>query len=226
MFGQNPRLPSVLDADLPACEATTSSQMVADHINALHKARESYMQAEASSRIKKALKANIRNTGGPFLSGDRVFYKRDNDKWRGPASVIGSDSSQVFVRHGGIVVRVHPVHLRHAKRNDSLSMESQSESNVESGMQQNAMQQFLDDESDDSINEVSTIPTNSGSTVVLQRPSNTDNVSGLIAGSTSANTNGESEVRGPESAPFDQCSNNDLSFDVSGIINPKVSDVV
>ena len=38
--------------------------------------------------------------------------KRDDDtKWKGPGTVIGQDGKVVFVRHGSIYVRVHPVRL-------------------------------------------------------------------------------------------------------------------
>ena len=45
--------------------------------------------------------------------GDLVYYKRrDSNEWKGPGSVIGREGSQVLVRHGGALVRVHAVHLK------------------------------------------------------------------------------------------------------------------
>ena len=39
--------------------------------------------------------------------GDKVYYKRpDNEEWKGPGRIIGQDGKIVFVRHGGVVVRV------------------------------------------------------------------------------------------------------------------------
>ena len=44
-----------------------------------------------------------------------MYYKRPDGKskdWHGPARVIGTDSKIVFIRHGGQVLRVSPIHLR------------------------------------------------------------------------------------------------------------------
>ena len=61
------------------------------------------------------MSANVRSDEGPFCQGDSVFYKRNlDDQWRGPAKVIGHESSIVLVRHGGVVVRVHRTCLKHA----------------------------------------------------------------------------------------------------------------
>ena len=47
-----------------------------------------------------------------YNQGDKVFYKRLNSKeWKGAAEVIGKDDHQVFVKHGGIFVRIHPCSL-------------------------------------------------------------------------------------------------------------------
>ena len=48
-----------------------------------------------------------------FEPGNKVYYKIiGSDYWRGPATVIGKDSHQVILKHGGLFVRVHPVSLR------------------------------------------------------------------------------------------------------------------
>ena len=42
-----------------------------------------------------------------FESGEMVYYKRDGStKWLGPGKVIFQDGRLVFVRHGGVYVRV------------------------------------------------------------------------------------------------------------------------
>ena len=46
-------------------------------------------------------------------SGDHVFYKtNDSNELRGPAVVIRRDSSQILVKHAGMLVCVHSVRLR------------------------------------------------------------------------------------------------------------------
>ena len=47
VFGTNPNLPSVLTAKPPALRSTTPSQLVAEHLNALHAARRAFVQSES-----------------------------------------------------------------------------------------------------------------------------------------------------------------------------------
>ena len=44
--------------------------------------------------------------------GDEVFFRRDG-AWHGPGTVIGSESSVVFVRNASRVLKVHASKLRH-----------------------------------------------------------------------------------------------------------------
>ena len=127
MFGSNPRLPSVLTDKVPALEGTTMSALVGKHIEALHLARTAFTKSECSERIRRALRKQIRPSGNTFKTGEKVYYKRpDSRKWRGPGVVIGQDGAVVFVRHGGICVRVHQCRL--TKVNTDRS-EGQSVSN-------------------------------------------------------------------------------------------------
>ena len=83
VFGRNHNLPSVLVDDPPALEATSCSQMIADNLNALHRAREAFIQQEASEKIRRALRHQIRSSGDlKFVCGDIVYYKR-NDSSKG-----------------------------------------------------------------------------------------------------------------------------------------------
>jgi hypothetical protein len=107
VFGQNPNLPDIMTAKVPALEEFTSSEVFAEHLNALHAAREAYIQSEASERIKRALRHRIRASQQVFHTGERVYYKRDcSERWLGPGKVMFQDSKVVFVRHGNIYVRV------------------------------------------------------------------------------------------------------------------------
>ncbi|CAG2191491.1 unnamed protein product [Mytilus edulis] len=112
VFGTNPNLPNVLNDKPPTLEHNTVSQTFAIHLNALHSGRRSFIQAESSERIRRALRHKIRASGECFQHGDKVYYKRDDDnKWKGPGTVLGQDGKVVFVRHGSIYVRVHPCRL-------------------------------------------------------------------------------------------------------------------
>lgn len=123
-IGRTPKLPCVLDSDLPAMECP-ENPIVLGNLKTMQAARKAFMEAESSERLKRALKHNIRtNNGQKFVSGDIVYYKRnDSKKWRGPAKVLGMDSQQVLLKHGGTYVRVHTCRVmlqREDKPNENL----------------------------------------------------------------------------------------------------------
>ncbi len=125
VFGKNPNIPGALTDKLPALESVTSSQILADHLNAITTARKAYVEAEASNKVKRALTRKVRPaTSLIYDTGDKVFYKRNqSDKWRGPATVIGKEKHQVFIKHGGVYLRVNPCHLTHV--NDELTFSNE-----------------------------------------------------------------------------------------------------
>ena len=86
-----------------------TSITVEENLKAMRAARESYVKAESSDRIKRALRHNVRTScESNFLNGERVYFKRDKMRqWHGPAKVIGQDGKQVILRYDSQVVRVH-----------------------------------------------------------------------------------------------------------------------
>ena len=97
VFGKNPNLPSVLTDEPPALENVTSSQVVADHLYAISAARKSFVEAESSDKLKRALARKIiPATSLIYEIGDKVYYKRQPGKWRDPGSVIGKEKHQFF----------------------------------------------------------------------------------------------------------------------------------
>ena len=115
VYGYAPRLPSVFVNAPPALECETTSHFVAQHLKTLHEARKLFTEADWSTRIKLALQKQLRHDVGPFSTGEKVFYMRESDKWKGPGVIIGQDGAVVFVRHGGAVVKVHRTRLRHVQ---------------------------------------------------------------------------------------------------------------
>ena len=116
VFGYNPVLPSIFNDSPASLEKKTSSQIVADNLNAMAKARVEFVRNESNEKIRRALLHQVRSSNTEDLTnGDSVYYKRnDDDRWRGPGVVIGRDGKQVLVRHGGTYVRVHVCRLQHA----------------------------------------------------------------------------------------------------------------
>ena len=112
VFGKNPNLPNIMQAELPALDGATSSEVFFKHLKALHETRKAYIQSEADERIRRALRSKIRASEQVFQNGDLVFYKRDGkERWLGPGKVVFQDGKVVFVRHGGVFVRVSPNRL-------------------------------------------------------------------------------------------------------------------
>ena len=113
VFGNNPSLPNVSTNALPALEPVVSSEIVRNHLNALHSARQGFIKAESSERLARALRHNIRSSDHEELvNGAEVYYKRnDSNEWRGPGIIIGRDGKQFLVKHGGAYVRVHECRL-------------------------------------------------------------------------------------------------------------------
>ena len=103
VIGKNPSFPTVLNNDPPALESSTASEVVAEHLNALHAARKAYIAGESCEKLRRAMKHGVRPaTSLVYQTGDVVFYKRnESSKWKGPDIVIGRDNHQVFVKHGG-----------------------------------------------------------------------------------------------------------------------------
>lgn len=109
VFGKNPNLPNIMTDNVSALDGYTSSEAFAKHLNVLHASRIAFIQSEADERIRRALRGKVRASEQVFKNGDRVFYKREGmQKWLGPGKVIFQDGKVVFIRHGGVFVRVCP----------------------------------------------------------------------------------------------------------------------
>ena len=71
VFGRNPNFPTVENNDLPALNNSTTSEIVASNLNAMHFARKNYVANESSNRLKRAMKHVIRSyTDVIYQTGD------------------------------------------------------------------------------------------------------------------------------------------------------------
>ena len=156
VFGWNLNLPCVLKDEPPALESTTSSEIVRAHLNALHSARQNYIKAESSERIKRALRHQTRTyVDTSFENGEQVYYRRGQKKeWKGPAKVIGQEGKIVLVRHGVAYYRCHPCQLRKCIESEASAQPKTAEmkagKNVDSAIVYRAPDRIeLEDESSD-----------------------------------------------------------------------------
>ena len=171
VFGKNPNLPNFLHDKPPALGGKSTVEIIRNNLNALHKAREAFIECESSERLKRALNHNVRSSGDiKYVTGDIVYYKRLNEpRWKGPATVLGQDGQQVLVKNGGVYVRVHPCRLRLERKSksgirvtDDVSQGSSSENEDEQTEKQSkkvkkqSTQGNLNSEDEDTYHDAST----------------------------------------------------------------------
>ena len=63
-----------LSYSLTILEGSTSSEVFAKHLNALHAARKIFIQTEVKEKIRRALRNKIRASDQIFENGDRFFF--------------------------------------------------------------------------------------------------------------------------------------------------------
>ena len=109
VFGRNGSFPSVIHDKLPALDNNFSTEYMRKNLDVLHSARENYVKAESSDKLRRALRLKTRtHTAKLFEIGQSVYFKReDSSRWKGPGDVIGVQGETVVIKYGGNIVRVH-----------------------------------------------------------------------------------------------------------------------
>ena len=163
VFGTNTNIPTVLSDNPPALESTTSSDIVRRNLEALHSARKNYIAAEASDKVRRALRHKVRTYADKhYEAGQKVYYKRKGHKgWRGPGSVIGIDGKTVLVRHGAFYYRCHPCHVMKEKpgrddvqktvHEEEVSQEGKEEVGVKTTMQSKTVHEEVSQEGKEEV---------------------------------------------------------------------------
>ena len=129
VFGRNPNYPACLRDKPPALEPPSGSDLVRTHLNAMHSARQAFIQNESSEKLRRALLHQVRPSGEKFCPGDVVLYRRNqDDKWRGPGTVIGQENKQILVNMAACttgVTQTLSCVTRVNRRNPQAEVESQ-----------------------------------------------------------------------------------------------------
>ena len=109
--------------------------------------------SEASRKITLVLKKNIRNYQRFYELGDEVYYKRDSpSQWKSPATVLGQDGPELFLRHGARYIKAHicieqltsPLRSEHSEIQDK-QVKSENSQNTENNTV-NEIESFSDEE--------------------------------------------------------------------------------
>ena len=114
VLGYNSPVPGLDDSQirLSQLDGVTASKIEADNINAMHQARISFLEAQNSDRLKRALRGKVYQAyETKYYAGDKVYYRTNTTEWKGPGVVIGQYQKLVLVKTGGLFVRVHPSKL-------------------------------------------------------------------------------------------------------------------
>ena len=120
VFGQNPRLPTVFTAGPPGLEEEISMpKAVAQHINAMHLARESFIKCESDRVLKAALKQRLYKTVGEIFPGDWIYFK-NHRKWEGPVKVTTVDGKRIYAIRANKLLTINSDNVVLAKSDDEI----------------------------------------------------------------------------------------------------------
>ena len=74
VLGSNLNLPNNMDSKLPAHEGKTSSEIVAENLNAVHSAWKAFIKSQSDEKIRNALHHQSQTSGDTkYLTGNIVF---------------------------------------------------------------------------------------------------------------------------------------------------------
>ena len=78
---------------------------MADHINALHSAREAFIECEADRVLKLALKKRVFACSDEIKAGSWIYFKNKSKRWEGPVKVTTMSGKLLYALRGGRLFR-------------------------------------------------------------------------------------------------------------------------
>ena len=138
VLGANPKLPEVLAGnssdDIPNLDERPLG--MAQRLDLIGMCEESFVKANHSAALKRAILAQVRRQPGPFEQHSLVMYRRKgplkhmlHHQWHGPARVIGKDEMGYWLIHRGFPVLAHPNNMRKMVADEIAQSEEPSFSN-------------------------------------------------------------------------------------------------
>ena len=104
VFGRSPFLPGVSEGTIVTDECPTRENSVRNHFANQEKARVELRKADASVRLKEALKSRMQpSSNETYEHGDWILFLNKEDKWDGPAMVVTKESQTLHILHNGIM---------------------------------------------------------------------------------------------------------------------------
>ena len=124
--------------------------MMRKKLQVMHNARENFVKAECSDRVKRALRHKTRTFSDTnYSSGEQVYYKnpQKGKGWLGPATVMGQNGSLVLVQDGGFFYRVHKCRLLKVKDSEPCSQHTGTDLDEHDGTDQKTLHENISNSS-------------------------------------------------------------------------------
>ena len=133
------------------------SKAVAEHINALHAAREAFIKCEADRVLKQALKSRVYTQSGNISAGDWIYFKNKR-KWEGPVKVTTEDGKILYAIRKGRLLTINSDHATLAKFEgefiDNASSTDRETNNEPTVTDVNDVQTQLESSNQNEVNEI------------------------------------------------------------------------
>ena len=131
VFGESPKLPSVFTAGPPGLEEVVMNKKIAEHINAMHSAREAFIKCESDKVLKQALKSRIYVQGKNIVPGDWIYFKNNTKKWEGPVKITTKDGKLLYAVRNRKLLTINIDHATLAKFEGEFQHQNQSTDNTD-----------------------------------------------------------------------------------------------
>ena len=98
-YGEGSMIPGIINGNIAIDSEVTDSEAVREHFERRRLARDIFLKADSSTRIKKILRSNVpKYNDETFNIGDKIWYHKDDfHKWDGPAIVTGFDGARSII---------------------------------------------------------------------------------------------------------------------------------
>ena len=68
---------------------------------------------ESDEEFRQTLRHQVRTSSEVnYVTGEKVYKRRTDDYWKGPATIIGQENEQVLIKDGSTYQRMHPCRSR------------------------------------------------------------------------------------------------------------------
>ena len=106
VFGETPSLPAIYCSGPPGLEEVKVNKGMSEHIQAMHMAREAFIQCENDNAVKTALKKRCFTNAQKIEAGDWIYFKNDR-KWEGPIKVTTKDGKLLYAIRAGRLITIN-----------------------------------------------------------------------------------------------------------------------